>query len=313
LEIGMAIQHVSPSAAPSGRAPSIFLQVLSWVVWPLSIALFITAVVWFSDLGDQQSIFTVASRALFVALIAQIGLEMLMPHRADWRIRGDKDIWRDIAHLVLYGIVGDIVAQILFIATLGAVLAPVALQGLWPAHLPLLVQVIIVMVAGEFLEYWLHRLSHRIPALWRVHAIHHMPVRLNLIKAGRHHILYFLLRGLMVWTPLMLLGVPPQLIVWQFVALGIAGNISHANIDLRIPAFMHRILVTPQFHRLHHSADARQGNSNFGVTLPVWDMIFGTHVDPVRNQVAATGIEGDPIPHRFFTELLLPFSRKTRV
>lgn len=78
---------------------------------------------------------------------------------------------------------------------------------------------------------------------------------------------------------------PPELIVRQFVALAITGNIAHANIDLRIPKFMHRLLVTPQFHRIHHSADAKEDNSNFGVMLPIWDMIFGTHVDPVTTKV----------------------------
>jgi len=195
---------------------------------------------------------------------------------------------------------------------LRTLLTPIALKGLWPVQLPLPLQVIIVMVAGDFFEYWLHRLSHKVPVLWRVHAIHHMPTRLNLLKAARHHFLYFLLRGLIVWTPMLLLGVPPQLVMWQIVGIGITGNISHANIDFRIPQFMQRILVTPEYHRVHHSADVREGNSNFAVLLPVWDVLFGTHIDPLHTHVVATGIEGDPIPHRFFSELLMPFNWKRR-
>jgi hypothetical protein len=49
----------------------------------------------------------------------------------------------------------------------------------------------------------------------------------------------------------------------------------HANIRCRIPAFMHRLAVTPEFHRLHHAADPRLGNSNYGVEFPCWDMAFG--------------------------------------
>ncbi len=59
---------------------------------------------------------------------------------------------------------------------------------------------------------------------------------------------------------------------------------------------MQRLLVTPHFHRIHHSIDLKEGNSNFGVMLPIWDMIFGTHVDPVTREVRNAGIEGDPIP-----------------
>jgi sterol desaturase/sphingolipid hydroxylase (fatty acid hydroxylase superfamily) len=136
-----------------------------------------------------------------------------------------------------------------------------------------------------------------------------MPTRLHMLKAGRHHLLYFPLRGLIVWLPLLLLGTPPELIVWQFVGAILTGNIDHANIDFRIPGFMHRVLVTPHFHRIHHSVDVREGNSNFGVMLPFWDMLFGTHVDPTKTQVEETGIEGDPIPHRLGPELASPFVR----
>jgi sterol desaturase/sphingolipid hydroxylase (fatty acid hydroxylase superfamily) len=72
--------------------------------------------------------------------------------------------------------------------------------------------------------------------------------------------------------------------------------------------FAHR-LVTPQFHRIHHSADAKEGNSNFGVMLPIWDMMFGTHVDPVTTEVREAGIQGDPIPHRWLAELSSPIRR----
>jgi sterol desaturase/sphingolipid hydroxylase (fatty acid hydroxylase superfamily) len=130
-----------------------------------------------------------------------------------------------------------------------------------------------------------------------------------MFKAGRHHLLYFPLRGLLVWTPLLLIGVPPVLIVWQFVAIALTGNIAHANIDLRIPKLLQRLFVTPQFHRIHHSADFKEGNSNFGVMLPIWDMIFGTHIDPVTTEVRAAGIDGDPIPHRWLAELSSPVRR----
>ena len=73
------------------------------------------------------------------------------------------------------------------------------------------------------------------------------------------------------------------------------------NIGFRIPRFMHRLAVTPEFHRLHHSTDPKLGNSNFGVVLPVWDMVFGTHAGSAP-AVARAGIQDDPIPRRFFEE-----------
>jgi sterol desaturase/sphingolipid hydroxylase (fatty acid hydroxylase superfamily) len=284
--------------------------IVSWALWPVGIAIFLTSVLYFADVQDSLSLYTTTGRTFVVALVVLLVLEFVLPYRADWTIRGDPDNWRDIAHFVLYSQVGGFAAQFLTLTVLASVLKPFRLTGLWPATSPLVVQVLLIMVLGDGLEYWLHRLSHSVPALWAVHAIHHMPVRLNMLKAGRHHVFYFLLRGLIVWLPLLLIGTPPQRIVWQIIAVLITGNIDHANIDFRIPTFMHRLLATPQFHRIHHSADSRQGNSNYGVMLPIWDVLFGTHTDPVRVEAREMGIEGDPIRHAFMTEPTSPFVLK---
>ena len=71
---------------------------------------------------------------------------------------------------------------------------------------------------------------------------------------------------------------------------------------------MHRVLVTPEFHRIHHAADPCLGNANFGVVFSVWDMAFGTYSDPLCTVVADAGIRHDPIPRRFIEELKSPFT-----
>ncbi len=284
--------------------------ILSWTLWPLSVAGSLASLLYFSDFRDPSSQFGVTSVTVVVALVVLLVFEFVLPYRADWRLRGDRDVLRDIGHYVLYGPLGSAGTQFVFLVGLVGLLARVHLPILWPVRSPLVVQILLVVVLGDLLEYWLHRLSHAIPALWRVHAVHHMPTRLHIIKAGRHHLLYFFLRGLIVWTPLLLIGAPAALIVWQIVAATLTGNVAHANIELKIPKFMHKILVTPQFHRLHHSIDHIHGNSNFGVLLPVWDMLFRTHTDPVTTPLTAVGIEGDPIPHRWLTELAWPLLAK---
>ena len=83
---------------------------------------------------------------------------------------------------------------------------------------PLVVQLLIVMLLGDLHEYWYHRLTHTVAWLWPLHAVHHTPIRLHALKGPRHHVIYFLGRGLVVWAPLMLIGAPPRLVVWQFDA-----------------------------------------------------------------------------------------------
>jgi hypothetical protein len=109
-----------------------------------------------------------------------------------------------------------------------------------------------------------------------------------------------------VWLPLFVLGVPAELVYWQFIAETITGLVGHANIEFRIPRFIHRLVVTPEFHRIHYSADPQLGNSNFSVVLPVWDLACGTHADPLKVAVVCAGIQDDPIPRRFVEELKAP-------
>jgi len=285
-------------------------SILSWVLWPFGIAMVIASVLYFGDARDSQATYGVIGRAAFGALIVLTCLELVLPYRDDWKLRGDRNVWRNLGHAILFTQLGGFLAVYLVVLGLAPLIAQLHLPTLWPTHSPLIVQILLVMVVGDGLLYWFHRLSHRVPALWTVHAIHHMPVRLNMFMAGRQHVLYQPLGAAFVWVPLLLIGTPPELYVWQYFSIIVAGNIDHANIAFRVPRFMHRVIVTPQYHRLHHSAHPVHGNSNFGVMLPLWDQLFGTFVDPATTELRAAGIEGDPIPNRFLVELAWPFNLK---
>ena len=285
-------------------------RLLAGLLWPLCISVHTSAVVvaaWF----DPSLLGRALGPATIAVIIVLIGIEQLLPYRRDWSIRGDREIWRDIGHAFLYTNIGGVVTQILFLSSLAAVLSQLELAdwlGTWPRNSPVVVQVLIAVFVGDLLEYWYHRLSHTIPWLWRLHAIHHTPVRLHALKGGRHHLLYFLGRGLIVWMPLLLIGVPFGLVLWQFVAVVLVGAAAHANIAFRIPAIIHRVVVTPDYHRIHHSIDPHQGNSNYATVFPIWDMIFHSHTDPMLADVHAVGIDQDPIPRRFLSELLSPLT-----
>jgi sterol desaturase/sphingolipid hydroxylase (fatty acid hydroxylase superfamily) len=175
----------------------------------------------------------------------------VLPYRQDWSIRGDREVWRDLGHSLLYTSLGGNVAQMAFLSGLPSALSRLGLAdglGIWPTSSPLLLQVVAVIVLGDLLEYGYHRLVHTVPWLWPAHAIHHTPIRLNALKGPRHHVVYFLGRGVLVWTPLLIIGVPPRLVTWQFVAEVLVGTLAHANIAFRMPALVHRIFVTPELH-----------------------------------------------------------------
>jgi sterol desaturase/sphingolipid hydroxylase (fatty acid hydroxylase superfamily) len=294
-------------------------RVLAWSLWPLGLALQASAVV-AAGRWDPDSVSRAMGLTTVAFLLVLLGLEQVLPYREDWSIRGDREVWRDLAHSVLYTGIGGNLAQITFLSGLPWALSRLGLAGglgLWPGSSPFLLQVLAVILLGDLLEYWYHRLVHTVPWLWPLHAVHHTPVRLNVLKGPRHHVVYFLGRGVLVWAPLVVIGVPPGLIAWQFAAEVLVGSLAHANVAFRIPSVMHRILVTPEYHRLHHSVDVRQGNSNYSTVFAVWDLLFRSHADPRLAIVGRTGIDGDPIPRRFLSEFLSPVTlhrpRRTRV
>jgi sterol desaturase/sphingolipid hydroxylase (fatty acid hydroxylase superfamily) len=285
-------------------------RVLASSSWPLGLTLQVS-VVGLAGWSDPDLVGRAMGLTTVAFLLVLLALEQVLPYRQDWSIRGDAEIWRDLGHAVLYASLGGTLAQLTFLAGFPSALTRLGFPGglgIWPASSPVVLQVLAVVVLGDLLEYWYHRLAHTVSWLWPVHAIHHTPIRLNTLKGPRHHVVYYLGRGAFVWAPLLVIGVPPRLVAWQFVAIVLFGSLAHANIAFRIPVFVHRIFITPDVHRIHHLIDARHGNSNYATVFPIWDLLFGSYTDPRVVDARETGIYQDPIPRRFLSELLSPLT-----
>ena len=281
-------------------------RIVEAAIWPLCLVAHTAPVVATAILAPH-AVSQIAAATTVALLLVLLAIERAVPHRADWSTRGDSEVWRDVGHTLVYAVAMNS-ARLLFLVVAARGVAALGLAdplGLWPTWSPPWLQIAIVIVIGDAFEYLYHRLAHT-TALWRVHAIHHTPVRMNVLKGARHHALYAFGRGLLVWLPLMFLGAPAPLIYWQFIAETITGLVGHANVRCRIAAFVHDVVVTPEYHRLHHARDPRLGNSNFAVVLPFWDMLFGTHADPRTHREQSAGIPDDPIPKRFLAELTSP-------
>jgi len=289
---------------------AIWRTFIGWALWPLGIALYVAAVFYLADMRDPTAVSRVVGLGSLAVLLVAMALEPFVPYRTDWKLSGDRDVWRNLGHTLLHVQVGMQGATLLIVFVVAPFIARFSLPGIWPTQAPYLLQVLLVMVLGDGLMYWWHRLAHRLPRLWAVHSVHHMPQRVNTLMAGRHHVFYAPLGQLFIGVPLLLVGLPTALFAWQVFSIVVVQSLSHADVEFRIPRFMHRVLVTPQYHRLHHSADPGHANANFALMLPLWDILFGTFWDPADAPVPAVGIEGDPIPHRFMTELASPFNVK---
>src|ERR1044071_5313177 len=285
-------------------------RIVEAAIWPLCLIAHAAPIIAAAILAPHL-LTQIAAATTAILLLILLAIEQVLPYRADSSVRGDGDVWRDLGHSVAYAALAMSPARFLFLVLLADAVAALHLTdffGLWPAGSPVWLQILVAIVIGDALEYLYHRLAHSHPLLWRLHAIHHTPVRMNVLKGARHHSLYAFGRGLFVWLPLLLLGAPAGLVYWQFIAETITGLAGHANVRFRIPAFLHRLVVTPDYHRIHHASDPRLAASNFGAVVPFWDMLFDTHIDPLRVSVQSTGILDDPIPRRFVAELASPLT-----
>lgn len=127
--------------------------------------------------------------------------------------------------------------------------------------------------------YVQHVVAHRIPWLWRLHRMHHSDMHLDATSALRFHPIEICLSMLWKAAVLWLLGAPPEAVLVFEVLLNAMAMFNHANVRIseRLDRALRLFVVTPDMHRIHHSVDWGETNSNFGFNLSCWDRIFGTY------------------------------------
>jgi sterol desaturase/sphingolipid hydroxylase (fatty acid hydroxylase superfamily) len=246
--------------------------------------------------GDLSlAIVTVIAGALLLVM------ERLWPHQPAWR-EPDGQWWHDLGHLVFGFALGTFggtwLAQRIFAGAAVAV---------WPASWPLLIQVVMGLVIAEFFGYWQHRAVHSVPALWHLHVLHHSTERMTFFKTTRIHALD-IGSATFLWTaPLVVLDAPVAVVLWVTAFGNFTAQVQHANVRLRTPAWLNALVGTPAVHWLHHSIDKREGHSNFGMNVMLWDHVFGTYIPPDPAPREALGIEPNHVPASFFGQLALPW------
>ena len=145
--------------------------------------------------------------------------------------------------------------------------------------LPVWLEVLASVILLDALIYWQHRLFHTVPLLWRLHRMHHADLDFDVSTALRFHPLEIALSMLIKMAAVLLLG-PSALAVIVFeVLLNGTAMFNHGN--LRLPGWLDRalrkVIVTPDFHRVHHSVRQEETNSNYGFNLTWWDYLFGSY------------------------------------
>ena len=184
-------------------------------------------------------------------------------------------------------VLNTVLLRLLFPAAAVGVAAFAAAQG-WGLlnyfTVPYGVAVVMAVVALDLIIYLQHVLFHAVPALWRLHRVHHADLDYDVTTGARFHPVEIVLSMLIKFGAIVALGVPVLAVVIFEVILNAMSLFNHGNV--RIPAPVDRVLrwfvVTPDMHRVHHSVEDDEANSNFGFNLSLWDRLFGTYRDQPR-------------------------------
>lgn len=179
------------------------------------------------------------------------------------------------------------------------------------SHLPVLLQVFLILLVMDIIQYWTHRMFHN-NLFWKFHAVHHSAVNVDWLTAARFHPVNIIVHSTFVGTLVYMVGFSPD--AWAILIPFniIYSPLVHANLSWTFGPFRY-LLASPVFHRWHHTYMTEGGSKNFAPTFPFLDIIFGTYYDPKDKRPQVFGAEHDHITDNLLDQLIYPFIRRPRV
>ena len=179
----------------------------------------------------------------------------------------------------------------------------------WVQDLNFVVALFLIVLVADLVQYGTHRAYHEVPVLWRLHAVHHSVKSMDWLAGSRRHILELLITRTLVLAPIYVLGFSKEVIDGYIVIVGFQAVFNHANVSVRLGALRH-VIVTPNFHHRHHSADTEAIDRNSAAHFAFLDHLFGTAAKADRAWPERYGVVGDYAPNGFFKQLAFPFRWK---
>jgi sterol desaturase/sphingolipid hydroxylase (fatty acid hydroxylase superfamily) len=201
-----------------------------------------------------------------------------------------------------------------------------SLDALWPGVTDLaLVSFLLYLVVFDLVDFALHRAQHSFGWWWQLHALHHSQRQMTMWSDNRNHLLDDVIRDSVFVAVGLLIGIAPSQFVAVVALTQLVESLSHANTRLTFGRWLSRIVVSPQYHRVHHGIGVGHesrgpgslGGHNFAVLFPVWDLIFrsarfddGYVPTGIRDQLAEHG--GRNYGKGFWSQQALGLARLVR-
>ncbi len=244
---------------------------------------------------------------LFIGFLF-VPLERFLPYKKEQTVFRPE--WQED---MFYYLVSSMLVQILSFLTMGPSILVneiVDMSGVIATivALPFWVQVVVIMVATDFVQYWVHRAFHTFPFLWRFHSIHHSTQSMDWLAGARMHFLEIaVLRGLTA-VPIFTLGFKPEAIQVYLMIVYFYSSFIHSNLGVNF-SLIERFLVTPRFHHWHHGSERAAIDINYATHFPLLDWLFGTHHLPKGAWPKKYGVAGGGVPKGYFKQMVHPFKK----
>lgn len=246
-------------------------------------------------------------------------LELMFPWRKNQPVLRE-DFWLDTFYMFfnffLFGLVGYAALSDVFVKMFNDLLKNSFgidnLVALNVASWPRWGQLLLLFLVRDFVQWNTHRLLHWSPFLWQFHKVHHSVRQMGFAAHLRYHFAETLVYRTLEYLPLAMIGFGIQDFILVHLFTIVIGHLNHANFDLPLGP-LRFILNSPQMHIWHHAKNLPAGSNgvNYGITLSVWDYLFGLAWIPKDGRDIELGFEEvDEYPHGFFSQMLKPFQRK---
>ena len=282
-------------------------RLLSYLHYPVVVTMTFGLFALLRSAGASLIVSTYVPVLLAAAVVTL--LELKFPHRAEWRppvseVKTDLG-FMTIVQLAFPPLMGFVFTYAL-IEPARALNLPIS--ALWPHGWPIWMQALLMILTVDFLRYWLHRAAHQNDTLWRLHSVHHSVEQMYWLNTARFHLIEKAMQMTLDSLPFLLMAVDPTVLALYYVAYATNGFFQHCNIELRY-GFLNYIVGSAETHRWHHSRIPRESNANYGNTVIVWDLLFGTWFLPRERSVHELGLQDPAYPKSFWALMRAPFTR----
>lgn len=252
----------------------------------------------FAKYGDHL-LFLLAAALIFIPL------EHVLPRHKEQKILR-KNLRTDILY-ILIGYVFSFTIALIFIFMMWTVLGPLipGSTKTFVFELPIWAQVIMLIIFGDLYYYWAHRTFHKLPRLWRFHAIHHSIEELDWVASHRVHPLDTALTNSGVIIIALCFGFNPVALAIHGFQFSWHSFLKHSNVNVSWGP-LRWLFATPTYHHWHHGNQPDAYDKNFSGQLPLWDLVFGTAIMTEHENPEKYGVD-DPVPDDFIGQLAYPF------